>query len=263
MKHKNILIIGSLFLIFFLLGAEFHYKDIFPYGSGIRNKLEFLKKSKKENNEICANLKYRKREFEFFLTKVKSGGSIDHLIIGDSVADGAHSPKLFDLKYDIIATDAATVGCLVYFIDYVKDINPKNLIIYLGGNDADGQGIQNFNEASETYLEFIKNFKNKNENSKVYALGVNIGVPWRRDNNFVINFNELVKNGINELNSSDIKYIESFNGLNFEKSTREEISKSNLSDNGLTYDGEHLKYQGYVEWFNYIDKKIENGIYKK
>ena len=258
MKPKNIIGLLSLFLIFFLVGGEFHYREIFPYGGGIRNKLLLLKKPKLKNTQICTKLRYRITEFEFFLSKVKSGGKIDYLIIGDSVADGAHSPKLFNIKYDIIATDAATVGCRVYFEDYVKQINPTHLIIYLGGNDADGQGIQNFNEASKTYLEFIKNFKESNINSKIYALGVNIGVPWRRDNSFVKNFNDLIKIGVANFNSDEIKYIESFDGLNFEKATKEEIFASEL-----TYDGEHLKYQGYVNWYKYIDKKIDGGIYQK
>ena len=146
------------------------------------------------------------------MSKVKSGGKLNYLIIGDSVADGAHSPKLFDIKYDIIATDAATVGCLYYFVDYIKEINPSHLIVYLGGNDADGQGIQDFDEASKTYLEFIKNFKNHNSASKIYALGVNLGVPWRRDNEFVRKFNFLVKEGIKKMNSNNIKYINSFEG---------------------------------------------------
>ena len=258
MKYKKIILIFSISLIFFLLGGEFHYREIFPYGGGLRNKITFLKKPKQENTEICTKLKYRQIEFEFFLSKVKSGGKINYLIIGDSVADGAHSPKLFDIKYDIIATDAATVGCLYYFVDYIKEINPSHLIVYLGGNDADGQGIQDFNEASKTYLEFIKNFKNHNSTSKIYALGVNLGVPWRRDNEFVRKFNFLVKEGIKKMNSNNIKYINSFEGLNFEKSTKEEISKSDL-----TYDGEHLEYNGYIEWYTYIDKELDGGIYQK
>ena len=60
------------------------------------------------------------------------------------------------------------------------------------------------------------------------------------------------------MNSNNIKYINSFEGLNFEKSTKEEISKSDL-----TYDGEHLKYQGYIEWYKYIDKELDGGIYQK
>ena len=258
MNFKNILGALSLFLIFFLVGGEFHYREIFPYGGGLRNKINFLKKKKLPNTELCTNLKYRITEFEFFLSKVQSGGKIDYLIIGDSVADGAHSPKLFNIKYDIIATDAATVGCLVYFLDYVKQINPTHLIIYLGGNDADGQGTQNFTEASKTYLEFIKKFKETSVKSQIYALGVNVGVPWRRDNNFVKNFNKLIKTGVEDFNSNEIAYIESFDGLNFENATKENIFASNL-----TYDGEHLKYQGYVNWYKYLDKKIDGGIYQK
>lgn len=253
---KRIVIVTSIFIVVFLTGGEFHYREIFPYGGGFRNKLEFLKKPKKVNTEICTNLRYRKIEFEFFLNKVKSGGKINYLIIGDSVADGAHSPKLFDLKYDIIATDAATVGCLDHFLSYVIEINPEVLIIYLGGNDADGQGIQNYEEAAETYLKFIKNFIKKDK--KVYALGVNIGVPWRRDNEFVRKFNKLIKKGIKDLNQSQVEFIESFAGLNFENSSREQIEKSKL-----TYDGEHLKYYGYIDWFKYIDKKVDGGIYNK
>ena len=255
MSLKKIIITFSICIILFLIGGEFHYREIFPYGGGLRNKLELLKKPKSKNTEICTNLRYRKIEFEFFLSKVKSGGKIDYLIIGDSVADGAHSPKLFNIKYDIIATDAATVGCLDHFIHYVKKINPSILIIYLGGNDADGQGIQSYEEAARTYIKFIEEITN-NKN-KVYALGVNIGVPWRRNNEYVRNFNKLIKEDINKLNLNNVKYIETFDGLNFENTSKEKIKKS-----VLTYDGEHLKYKGYIDWFKYIDKKIDGGIYQ-
>ena len=86
MKYKKIILIFSISLIFFLLGGEFHYREIFPYGGGLRNKITFLKKPKQENTEICTKLKYRQIEFEFFLSKVKSGGKLNYLIIGDSVA---------------------------------------------------------------------------------------------------------------------------------------------------------------------------------
>ena len=46
-------------------------------------------------------------------------------------------------------------------------------------------------------------------------------------------------------------------GINFENASIEEIEQSEL-----TYDGEHLKYEGYVDWFKYIDKKIDGGIYQ-
>ena len=43
------------------------------------------------------------------------------------------------------------------------------------------------------HIKFIKITNSKN---KVYALGVNIGVPWRRDNEYVRNFNKLLKEDI-------------------------------------------------------------------
>ena len=86
---------------------------------------------------------------------------------------------------------------------------------------------------------------------------MNIGVPWRRDNEYVRNFNKLLKEDIDKLNLNNVKYIESFKGLNFENASIEEIEQSEL-----TYDGEHLKYEGYVDWFKYIDKKIDGGIYQ-
>ena len=74
MKFKNIIGALSLFLIFFLIGGEFHYREIFPYGGGLRNKLNFLKKQKLVNTELCTKVKYRITEFEFFLSKVKAEG---------------------------------------------------------------------------------------------------------------------------------------------------------------------------------------------
>ena len=48
MKYKKIILIFSISLIFFLLGGEFHYREIFPYGGGLRNKITFLKNLNKK-----------------------------------------------------------------------------------------------------------------------------------------------------------------------------------------------------------------------
>jgi hypothetical protein len=241
LKNKKTLI--SIFLIItFLLGGEFSERNIFPYtGIGIRNYLPEIFQIKKKEPPFCKRQQQVNEKFEFFSNK-----KIDNIFIGDSVIDGAWSEKLFNLNYTIIAQSGATIDCTTLIVDYIKKIEPKNVIIYLGGNDADGQSNYGSDIGINHYTKFLSELNKIKSISKIYLIGINYAGP-RRNSEYVKNLNDYFRRAED---GEKIFYIESFEKLNFREKPFLE----------LTYDGEHLKYLGYKEWFTYLSEKIDNFI---
>ena len=198
--------------------------------------------SKNEPIKFCEREFFIKRTFEFF-----SNEKIDNIFIGDSLVSEAKSSKLFKLNYEIIAVAGATIDCSKIMLEYVDKIEPQNIIIYLGGNDADGQSSYDSNKASEIYSKFVEDIKKIDSVSKIYLIGINKGLPSRRDANYVSNLNKNIKNLNDDMK---VFYIESFEELNFKQK----------DFNQLSYDGEHLKYLGYKKWFNYLNSYIPNFV---
>ncbi|MDC1146533.1 hypothetical protein OAS84_01900 [Candidatus Pelagibacter sp.] len=185
-----------------------------------------------------------KNRFEFFSYK-----KIKNIFIGDSVIDGAWSEGLFNLNYTLIAKSGMTIDCTIIIVDYIKKIEPKNVIIYLGGNDADGASNYGVDDAINKYQIFLSELNKIISIEKIYLLGINYSTEKKgRSSEYVKNLNDFFES-VGE-NEKKIIYIESFEKLDFRK-------KLNLE---LTYDGEHLKYHGYKEWFTYLSKKIDNFI---
>tara|TARA_B100001057_G_C22543490_1_gene830581 strand:- start:22 stop:744 length:723 start_codon:yes stop_codon:yes gene_type:complete len=237
---KNTLI--PIFLIvIFLLGGELAKRNIFPYGKGLRSMLpEILHLSKKEI-KFCPKKDAVIYKFKFFSNK-----KIDNIFIGDSVVDGALSEGLFNLNYTLIAQSGATIDCTTLIVDYIKKIEPKNVVVYLGGNDADGQSNYGSDIGINHYTKFLSELNKIKSISKIYLIGINYAGP-RRNSEYVKNLNDYFKRAED---GKKIFYIESFEKLNFREKPFLE----------LTYDGEHLKYLGYKEWFTYLSEKIDNFI---
>ena len=241
MSFLRITSLSVLIIFFFLIGGEFAKRNFFPYDAGLRKFIpDFFKIANKQSNIFCSREDTIKKTFEFF-----SNEKIENIFIGDSVVLGAHSSKLFKLNYEIIAVSGATIGCSKIILEYLNKIEPKNIIIYLGGNDADGQSNYDSNKASELFKTFVEDIEKINTVSKIYLIGINKGSPSRRNFNYVENLNKNIK-----ILRDDTKvfYIESYDELNFEKK----------DFNQFSYDGEHLKYYGYKKWFSYLSRHIPN-----
>ena len=278
---KNVLIL-LIFIFIFLVGGEFAKRNIFPYGFGLREfyisnnfffkdflkvkkidkiKIDKIKidkqkkniKNKKDNKEkevkekkICRNPEINRnlhRRFNLFSNKKK-----DNIFIGDSIVLGANSPNLFNLNYDLIGVDGAIVECAQFMVKYINKIQPNNLIIYLGGNDADGASKSNVDKVSQLYKEFVEDLKKIESISKIYIIGINFALSPTRDMKYVTDLNKSLK----EISDGKkIIYINSFEVLNFNKKRIEVIKK-------LSQDGEHLNYEGYRIWFNYLNNHIPN-----
>ncbi len=242
---KKIYIPIFLILVFFV-GGEFAKRLIFPYGMGLRSMLpEILQVPEKVRKiKFCPAHDYKvQNRFEFFSYK-----KINNIFIGDSVVERAWSEGLFNLNYKLIAKSGMTIDCTTIIVDYIKKIEPKNVIIYLGGNDADGQSNYGVDDAINKYQIFLSELNKIKSISKIYLLGINYSTKKRRSSEYVKNLNDFFES-VGE-DEKKIIYIESFEKLDFRKKL----------DLKLTYDGEHLKYHGYKEWFTYLSKKIDNFI---
>lgn len=254
MKNKKTLI-PIFLIIIFLLGGEFAKRNIFPYGIGLRtflpDMMQISQEKKKdsdmmqilqEKNDFCPSKEGLINKFEFFSYK-----KIDNIFIGDSVVDGAWSEELFNLNYTLVAQSGATIDCSTFIIDYIKKIEPKNVIIYLGGNDADGQSNYGSDIGINHYSKFLTKLKEIKSITKIYLIGINYSTATKRSSEYVKHLNDYFKN---VEDGKRIIYIESFEKLDFRKKLNFEF----------TYDGEHLRYLGYKEWFTYLSEKIDNFI---
>jgi hypothetical protein len=238
---KNILI--SIFLIvIFLLGGELAKKNIFPYGMGYRAMLsEKLHSKLNKEIKVCPIKDQLINKFKFFSYK-----KIDNIFIGDSIVDFALSEGLFNLNYILIGQSGVTLDCTTYIVNYIKKIEPKNVIVYLGGNDADGILNHSSDIGINHYTKFLSELNKIKSIQKIYLIGINYAGP-SRNSEYVKNLNDYFQRAED---GKKIFYIESFEKLDFREKPFLE----------LTYDGEHLKYLGYKEWFTYLSEKIDNFI---
>ena len=245
MKNKKTLI--PIFLIvIFLLGGEFAKRNIFPYGIGLRSMLpEILHTYKEQKIKFCPAGDFNVvNRFKFFSYK-----KINNIFIGDSIVEGAFSEGLFDLNYTLIGQSGLTIDCTPIIVDYIKKIEPKNVIIYLGGNDADGQSNYGSDDAINQYNIFLSELNKIKSISKIYLLGINYSTTKRRSSEYVRRLNDYFES---VGDGKKIIFIESFEKLDFRE-------KLNLE---FTNDGEHLKYPAYKEWFTYLSEKIDNFVIK-
>ena len=229
---KTLLIILS-----FIYGMSVVRYAIFPF-----YQIRYIKHlvTGQSNTFIEENCERHEQKTQFFSEISKS---VDNIFFGDSVVDGFWSENFFNINYTKIASSGCIIECLESIGDNIINLNPKNILVYLGGNDADGQGRLGPTESFKIYKEFILKLLKKNVN--VVILGINIGDDSRRNKEYVLELNKLFK----EFSiSMDITYIPPFESLDFS------MNKENL--NSLSYDGEHLKSKGYQIWLSYINESL-------
>lgn len=159
--------------------------------------------------------------------------------------EAAYSAKIFDLNYELIGVSGATIDCTKIMTKYINIISPKNVILYLGGNDADGQSNYNSEKAFLIYKNFLDVLNSIESIEKIYIVGISYGLASRRNKNYVESLNNKLKN---IQNNTKVFFVDSFDVLDF----------SNKSFQELSYDGEHLNYNGYEKWFDYLGANIKD-----
>ena len=236
----GLLILIFIFFSLFSFGVMVGHYKIFPFENlkYFKNKFFIFEKDNEWLQRTCDK---HEKKFSFF-NQLDNNVNTNNLFIGDSVVEGLWSENFFNITFTKIASDGNIVECLNIIGDSIFKLSPKNVIIYLGGNDADGQGRQNVDELSKTYKKFI--LKLKQIGSNVVIHGIHLGSPLERNQEYVTELNKKLEIIAYETNSF---YLDPYKLLNFEKDIPIDLS----------YDGEHLKALAFYEkWLNYIHNNL-------
>jgi len=176
---------------------------------------------------------------------------------GDSVVSDMHDLDFYSMQgeFQEIGHGGQVIACALEEVQNVINFNPDTVIIYIGGNDADGQSWYGPEEAFSYYKEIIKILAQNNitpiihliheaslSRDRTYVQTLNTSlVEFAEDNNILVipNMSELSYEVSAEMVSNNIDY------------------KCNTDDcSPYSYDGEHLKHQGYVIWINHIKEFV-------
>ena len=131
-------------------------------------------------------------------------------------------------------------------MDYVIAMEPETVLIYIGGNDADGQSWYGPQEAASHYAEILDRFL---ENRITPIVHLVHEASTSRNREYVQTFNRLVAEAARE---RSLSVVPDLKALSFDES-REVVETLNSP---LTYDGEHLKPGGYVLWAEHIKQAL-------
>ena len=245
---KYLFTLGIVITLSFLVGGEFQKRKIFPYGTGIRGEIYsffnfnfFDSNSPHKANDACNSKNDVHHNFSMFANR-----QIEKIFIGDSIVQSSFNKDLFEFDYTVIGVSGMTIDCLKYSKKYLKKINPKEIIIYLGGNDSDLQGVENNDQIKNTFKNFIEEVLNDIELEKIFIIGIYYGSENHRNYDFAYELNANLRD-IAKL-SNIVHFIEPYNEFNFQN---KKINKN------LSYDGEHLTYEGYRKFFDYINSSIK------
>ena len=166
------------------------------------------------------------------------------ILLGDSLFQGIYDTRPYGLEdYIILGQDGQTSKCLNNELNNYIKMKPKEIFLYIGGNDLD---------RSTPYLEVCKNISEiakKITNAKIPLTlhEIHYGLSTKRDPESVLNTNKC----INEISK---EYAEKVNIIStlpiFKFNTIEDISD-------VSTDGEHLTHIGYKIWIKHIKKSIE------
>ena len=90
------------------------------------------------------------------LRDISKFNQIDKIFWGDSVVEGMHDSRFYGIQnYQEVAQGGQIVFCAIQEMDLILNLKPDTIIIYLGGNDADGKGWYGPEEAAGYYEEII------------------------------------------------------------------------------------------------------------
>ena len=168
---------------------------------------------------------------------------VENLFWGDSVVEYMHDSRLYGVtNYVEIGHSSQIAFCALNEVPFVIAANPKRVLIYLGGNDADGQSWYGPDEAAYYYNAIVDSFLEADITPIVHQIHY---ASYDRSAHYVTRFNELIATHAESLG---VLVIPPSEALRYELS-REQIRNADLS---TSYDGEHLRPDGYRIWIDHI-----------
>ncbi len=172
---------------------------------------------------------------------------IEDLFWGDSVVEGMHDSRLFGVSNFLeIGHSGQIVFCAMNEIPFVMSAKPKRVMIYLGGNDAFGQSWYGPDDAADYYNYMV---------DTLAGVGIEVIVhqihhaSYDRNPLYVARFNERIAEHAESLG---LLVIPPMDELKYA------LSRQHIRDYPLktTYDGEHLKPDGYRIWIDHIRQYV-------
>lgn len=248
--------LSILFFVFFgfSAGALMVRYSIFPFGSGLTTFLyqrafEKREKSLPSSVELTRICYKHILKFSFYADAAPTWKHNGLFFVGDSLVDQLWNHELFPIRYSRFANSGNTVRCLPFLADEILRLKPRKILLYLGGNDADRvkeKGLEDFSAYTTPYTAFVEKMM---QNGVTMILhGIHIGTAHRRDRSFVERFNREIKALADRKGLLYIPPLETFDYKD------QRIGPGHP----LTYDGEHLKYQGYRVWFDHIRQYVDD-----
>ena len=166
------------------------------------------------------------------------------LLLGDSLIQGMYDPRPYGLdNFIAIGQDRQTSECLSNEIDRFIDLKPREILLYIGGNDIDRQVPES--DICANIDSITKTVKSSGISLKLHE--IHYGLKSSRNPDSVSIVNKCINDIANKYGISTINTLSSF------KFNTLEDSKT------MSTDGEHLDHLGYSVWVQHLKKKLENN----
>ena len=252
MKFKNYLVTLVSALTCYMIGAISYRLEIFPLTAPLRSSvkerlIKLIRVPQTTLVNVCPVVDKSKLKALNFMSK---NTNIEYIFWGDSVVEGMHDSRYYGVKNFVdIAQGGQIVYCALKEIEYILNLNPKKIIIYLGGNDADGQSSYGPKAAAAYYDKIINILQDNNIEVIIHQIH---GASTSRNQDYVLEFNKRIEN-IGK--TKNLKVLPPLAELTFDED-RETIEF--LKPNLYSYDGEHLKPDGYKIWIESLKKEINS-----
>ena len=255
MKKSAFLTLLIMILVFFslVLGALFQKYKPYPYNFLKNYLIGESSTSYGSNCPTTYDIKlYRTQEISM------SNLKIPKIFWGDSLVDDMHDSRFYGVnEFQEIGYGSQIIYCALQEIQTLINFSPQTVLLYIGGNDADGLSWYGPEQAALYYGEMIEILLNNNITPIIHLIHE---ASLKRDRDYVHKYNELLKELAIQKN---LQVIPGLNELSFD------VSSNNVSNNIdylcktnecsiYSYDGEHLKHQGYKIWIDHIKKHIPN-----
>src|SRR3989344_984105 len=148
-NFDSLLFFSILFFIGMLAGALYYHQKLFP----IPQLYRLLNPKEKPKCPVVDKKKLKELE------KISESINIRKIFWGDSVVEGMHDSRFYGVKtYQEIAQSKQIVYCALKEIDYILNLKPEKVLIYLGGNDCDKKSWYGPEEAGKYFERIIDAF---------------------------------------------------------------------------------------------------------
>ena len=137
---------------------------------------------------------------------------LEKIFWGDSVVEFMHDSRLYGLDFVDVAQSGQNVFCAKGEMDYVIAMEPETVLIYIGGNDADGQSWYGPQEAASHYAEILDRFL---ENRITPIVHLVHEASTSRNREYVQTFNRLVAEAARE---RSLSVVPDLKALSFDES---------------------------------------------